>query len=523
MRRSSRVLVIAVLGGLLAATLGGVSSAAPAKKTKCAKGKVALQVNGKRTCVPAARFRQRATPPSSLTASSVQRTLAGGPIKLRLKTGKPAERPLPGSVVNAVTTQYVAGEAQLLASVQQALARTSAPTSRSHEIAFTGGSVTKSADGTSATGSIGFGGSVAGHTVTGKLDLGANVSGKMDIGLDLTVTDPTGASKTTGFAARDVFSRDQECPGTDGNLPVKNGHDVTARTEQTFGSKQVKLGTVRAATTTTAKSSAQVKFGPDGKAQPFAFTASATFDSSSSGQVLAFFQGRTRAVGSGTITGTLDPATGTISGATVTTKERTSGFDKGQAAADAELRSEIEKALNEEVGRLLDKVRKAEKGCGGFEVVFSIKTDANFATHSASGNIFAVLVAGKAGANEFKGTAAAPYEDVSYTSKTDCSYVGPVNNTLAFEATITVNPDGTLRVKWTAGSGLNSTSSVLCPGGPPPPPPIPGQPGPQLLQPTPAEFVLPAIGGTQAVSGGFQSGGDGWTHTGTIRVKRYGS
>lgn len=522
MFRLSRVLIVAVLGTAVAGIVGGVSSAAPAKK-KCAKGKVALVTNGTRTCVPAARFRQRATPPPSLSASVVESAVAGGPITLRLKSGKPARPRLPKRVVRAVSGQYAAGEGELVASLQQALARTSASTVRSHEIGFTKGTVTKSADGTSATGSIGFGGAAGGYTLSGKLDIGANVSGAMNIGLDLTVTDPTGASKTTGFAARDVISREQECPGTDGNLPVKSGHDVTGRSEQTFGSKNVKLGTVRGATTTTAKSSAQVKFGPDGKAQPFAFTASATFDSSNSAQVLAFFQGRTRAVGSGTMTGTIDPATGAVSGATVTTKARTSGFDKGQAAADAELRAEIEKALNEEVGRLLEKVRKAEKSCGGFEVALSVKTDANFATHSASGSVFAVIVAGKTASNEFKGSAATPYENVSYISKTDCSYISPVNNPITLEATVTVNPDGTLTVKWATSGALTSTASVLCPGGPPPPPPIPGQPGPQLIQPTPMEFVLPATGGTQAVSGGFQAGGDGWTHTGTIRVKRYGT
>jgi hypothetical protein len=223
------------------------------------------------------------------------------------------------------------------------------------------------------------------------------------------------------------------------------------------------------------------------------------------------------------MTGTIDPATGKVSDATVTRKGRASALGLAEASTDAEMRALTEELLNDEVGRLLEKVREAERSCGGFEVVLSVRTTADFATHTASGSIFAVIVASKAGPNEFKGSVAAPYEDVSYTSKIGCSYISPVNNTITLEATITVNPDGSLKVKWTTSSGLNSTASVLCPGGPPPPPPIPGQSGPQLVQPMPAEFALPPTGGTQAVSGGFQDGGDGWTHTGTIRVKRYGS
>ena len=197
--------------------------------------------------------------------------------------------------------------------------------------------------------------------VSGSVQMGGNVSGRFDVGFDLTVADPTGATKTTGLTARDILKRSQECPAADGKLTATSGHDVSARTGETFGSKKVKLGTIRESTTSSAKSSAKVQFGADGKAQPFTFTVSASYDSARSAQVLAFFSSRTRAVGTGTMTGTLDPATGQVSGATVTTSARTSGHEQGKASADAAMRVLMETLLKEELGRLLDKIRDAEK------------------------------------------------------------------------------------------------------------------------------------------------------------------
>ena len=120
MRRRAQLLFVALLGCAIPFALGGAASAAPVKK--CVKGKVALVVNGKRTCVLATRFRQRATPPPSLSGSLVQQVMKGGAIPLRLKNGQRARPPLPKAVVNSVARQYLAGEAQLVASLQTALA-----------------------------------------------------------------------------------------------------------------------------------------------------------------------------------------------------------------------------------------------------------------------------------------------------------------------------------------------------------------------------------------------------------------
>ena len=522
MRRLSRVLVVAILGCALASTVAGVASAAPAKK-KCPKGKVALVSNGKRTCVAAARFRQRATPPPSLTASLVSQSLSGGPVPLRLKSGKRARPPLPKAVVNAVSRQYAAGEAQLITSLSEALARTS--NARSHEVGFTGGSVSRSADGTSATATLGFGGSAGGHAISGKMEFGGHVSGRMDIGFDLTVADPSGATKSTGITARDLLKRDQKCPTPDGRLDVGGGHDVSSRSAETFGSKRVNLGTVRAATTSTAKSSAKVQFGPDGKAQPFTFTATASYDTAGSAQVLAFFSSHTRAVGSGTMTGTLDPATGKVSNAAVTTTARSSGYGQDQASAEAGMHAQMEKALNEEAGRLLEKVRAAEKNCGGpYEVTLSVKTDAHLATHTASGTLNATLTATKSAPGVFTGSVPLQYANLVFASTIGCDFLDFVTGGATFDATVTVGEDGFLQVKWRAGDGsadaLVTTATMQCPGDPDPPPPTPGMPGPRLIAPGPTEFGLVNAGGQRAIGGGFQDGSDGWTHDGTITVKR---
>lgn len=522
-RRRAGVLVLAILGCALAVTVTGVASAAPVKK--CPKGKVALVQNGKRTCVLATRFRQRATPPPSPTASLVGRLLSGGPVPLRQKNGKPVRPALPKALVNAVSRQYLAGESQLVGLVRGAFAKTA--NALPHELGFNGGSVTKSADGTSATANIGFAGSEAGHVVSGSIEMKGNVSGRLDVGFDVTVADPTGATKSTGFTARDILKRSQECPTPDGRFTAQSGYNASTRTGETFGSKKVKLGTIRESTTSTATSSAKVQFGADGKAQPFKFTVSTSYDSARSAQVLAFFSSRTRAVGTGTMTGTLDPATGKVSNATVTTSARTSGFEQGKASADASTRALMETLLKDEVGRLLEKVRDAEKNCGGpYEVTLAVTTDSQFATHSATGTLNATLIATKSSPGVFKGSVPVQYGNLVFASKIGCAYLNPISNGATFDVTITVGADGFLNVVWSAGDGsadsLVTTATIQCPASPPdpPPPPIPGQPGPRLMMPAPTEFALPNIGGERAIGGGFQGGSDGWTHTGTITVRR---
>lgn len=512
MRQLVRLVMVAgLMSGL--GWAGGAAPADAAAVKKCTKTQVTRVVNGKRTCVTVARFRQRATPPLSGASSAFQQALAGGSVKLRLRNGRIARPALPASVVREILAAHTAAETQLRTSVPAAL--TQPETGRFHEIDLTGGSVTRSADGSSATATINFGGTAGTQAFTGKVEIGANISGRLDAGFDVTTIDPTGATKTTGLTARDILSRNPDCPDASGTLSLKGGYSVTVRGAETFGSKRVKLGGIREAATQTVTSSTSVKFGADGKARPFTVRVTASHDYSRSATALAFFSARARAVGTGSMTATVNPATGQVSGATVTTTGRTSGFQIGQAAADAELRAQMEKLLNEEVGRLLEKVREAEKSCAGpYEVTLALKTDANFATHTASGTLNATLTATRNAAGEFTGSVPVSYANLAFTSKSDCAYINPISRTAELTATITVQPDG-LRVKWSAGP--SATATVQCPASPPPPP-IPGQPGPSLLLPAPSEFTLPSTGGERTVGGGFQDLSGGWTHSGTITV-----
>ena len=87
---------------------------------------------------------------------------------------------------------------------------------------------------------------------------------------------------------------------------------------------------------------------------------------------------------------------------------------------------------------------------------------------------------------------------------------------------LALTPAGALHVSWgpDAGGGMASASIDCPPEGDPPydPPPIAGQPGPSLVGIAPMAFDLPAEGGAQRVSGGVQSGADGFFNEGTLTI-----
>lgn len=168
--------------------------------------------------------------------------------------------------------------------------------------------------------------------------------------------------------------------------------------------------------------------------------------------------------------------------------------------------------------RLLDQM------CGGtYDINVALRTDAAFATHTASGTLNATLTARGTGSGAgttppraFVAATAAGYEGVTFSSTIGCAYVDVLapQGVLSFDLSIT--PAGRLRVAWNGTSALQASASVLCPESSP----IPGQVGPSLIVPSPIEFELPVDGGQQPVAGGFTSGGDGWTHSGVITIAR---
>ncbi len=171
-------------------------------------------------------------------------------------------------------------------------------------------------------------------------------------------------------------------------------------------------------------------------------------------------------------------------------------------------------------GRLLDQI------CGGtYDINVNLRTDANFATHTSSGNLNATLTAtgAKTGTTPpriFNATTTTSYQDVTWASKTDCTYATEPATLGTIGFTLTITPGGLLHVAWTGSGQLKTLGTVTCPANPNPPAVIPGQPGPSLLLPTPQEFDLPVDGGQQTVGGGFTDGGDGWIHSGTIIIRR---
>lgn len=515
-----RVSIAVTLAFAVAIAGAAASGAATAPVTKCPKGKVTRVASGKRSCVPVARFRAPTRPPATPSGSSLTRALTGGAIPIRLRNGSRPKPPLPAATITQIAAGYSAAETQALTLIRNAL--NTATSARLNEIGTTGGVVTTSADGSSASATVGFGGTAGNTAVSGSLDFTGHTSGRLDVGFNITVAQPDGSTKTTGLTARDILSRSQECPDAAGKLPITRSSNVTTRSGETFGAKRVHLGTVREATTSTATARGSATFGPDGKAQPFNVTVNVTYDSSRSAQALAFFQSRQRVVGSGTMTARLDPKTGNVSNVTVTSKGHATGYPGSKAAVDAQVRALIEGLIKDELGRLLEELREAEKKCTGpFEVTLAVTTTSNFATHTATGTLNATVAATKSAPGEFTGSVPMSYQNLVFASKTHCPYIAPIAMTAPFDVKITVQPDGFLKVSWSAGNTMTS-ASIDCPPEPmgADPPPIPGQSGPTLIQPSPTEFTLPNTGGEQAVGGGLTDAGDGWTHAGTIKVAR---
>ncbi len=536
----ARWLVVLGATALLVPLLGGASSAAPV--TKCPKGKVLRAINGTRacvsvkkcpkltvtrtanrtrTCVSAARYRARPNPPSP-TASLLRDGLTRPNPGLRRRGGGAVPRTIPPRLAAQLSTRFAAVESALATGVRATRAQTS--NARSDEIAVTGQTLTRNADG-SATGRIALTATGGGSTVDVAVSLTGRPTGALDVGLDMTATAASGSRLTRGIALRDVLGdKTPKCPTGSGPIRVTGGVNATARSQESFDTPRVKLGTVREATTPKIKSSAQAGIGADGRLQPIAFSVSASLDYSRSAQALAFFQSRSRAVATGTMTGTVNPATGKISGARISSNARTSGFEGTQSAADAAFRNTIEKMMTEEVARLRQKLVQAAAECGpSYQVTLALTTDSVFATHTASGTLSGLLIATPAstgGGSPARFTASGPleYQNLTFASLIPpCSYGNPVSAEGTWTVTVEATPAGRLSVTWGGGSaGLRTTATVVCPDAPA----IPGQPGPALIRPDPTTFELPPEGGQQPIGGGLQDGGDGFTHTGTMTVTR---
>lgn len=513
----ARWLVVLGAGALVVTLLGGPSSAAPVKK--CPKGTVAHITNGTRACTSASRYLRRGTP-APPSAALVRDSLTARSPGLRLRNGKAVPRIVSPRLAARIRKAYPGVESRLAAEVRAEVraAGQQTSTARSDQVAVTGTTLTRNADG-SATGRITMSAAGGGGTIEAVVSLTGRPTGALDIGVDISAANASGGRTTKGVAFRDLLGgKDPKCPSGSGPISVTGGVDATARSEERFGGRGVNLGTVREATTPKITSSARAVIGADGSLQPIAFTVRGSLDYSRSAQVLAFLQSRSRAAATGTMTGTIDPATGKLSGTAVTSSVRSSGFAGDKAAGEASLRAALEKAMADEVARLREKLVTAAKECGPrYEVTLALTTDAEFATHSASGTLDSTLIATPAGA-AFTASGPLAYDNLSFVSKiSECFYSSPVSVAATWTVTVRRTPTDRLAVTWgTGGNGPRTTATVACPPGFA----TPGQPGPALIEPAPTTFELPPEGGKQAIGGGFQSGGDGFTNTGTMTVTR---
>jgi hypothetical protein len=169
----------------------------------------------------------------------------------------------------------------------------------------------------------------------------------------------------------------------------------------------------------------------------------------------------------------------------------------------------LARQLNEELCKLSDV----------YEVRLDVTDSATFASHVAGGKLTSTLKARRSDkkARIWRDQGTFQWQDLTFTSKSDCSYFAPVAPTVPWSVTLTDQGNGTLKVEWRPDGPDVVTASVQCPGKPPSPP-IPGQPGPALTTAGPTSFTVPYAGGKQTIAGGITAGGDGWTNNGTMTV-----
>lgn len=159
-----------------------------------------------------------------------------------------------------------------------------------------------------------------------------------------------------------------------------------------------------------------------------------------------------------------------------------------------------------------------------YEVTLDLRTTSTWPAVNSVGTVHSVVTAAsdttQAALGRWTGTGSLTYQDVSYTSgNPECTYVPEGSTTAPWTVQISGGGDGALTVKWVPNGDVRATAVVTCTvdgyttsAG--------GQPGPTLQDPAPTSFTLPAGGGSQAIGGGIAIAGGGWSHSGTLTVKR---
>lgn len=206
---------------------------------------------------------------------------------------------------------------------------------------------------------------------------------------------------------------------------------------------------------------------------------------------------------------------------TVTISDARTGqlIDSLSSTLPAEGFFEAEEALAKQV---------AERVCrrpAAYKITLAIDGRGDFATHSATGHLDAELTALRSGGEagrpptSWAGVAQLGWSSVSFSSKlAGCTYGSPVMPMVTWQAQLAVSGDTQVKLDWSWAGNDMATGTVTCPSDNGPPAVIPGQPATALISTGPLSATLPLSGGTIPLTGGFASGGDGWTNTGTLVV-----
>lgn len=367
---------------------GWVASATPAARAACPAGSVTRVVDGKTTCVAGSAFRV-VRAPASPGVTAFHDAILERPIGLREKNGKTVPSVVSPKLAAKAQVAYVAAETKVIAAIRAkfGLRKPSAVAARTDD--GIGVSITKLPDG-SVSGTISKTVAVDDQSLTMEVEIGARRQGedfKLDIGIKATVDDGNGTTTSRGIRLKDLDHKPTPvCPTATGAIELDGHFGFTQTSSDAYGSKRVHLGTVHEGMSVDLKTQGKAQMGPDARLQPFTFSADVRFDWSRSATALAFFGSRARAVGTGRLTATVNPTTGALSGASLSTKAKTSGYGSDTAKADATFTAMLEKMLNDQAAGQLKTLKEIEKKAregGCTDIVFAPGSPAELAPNAS--------------------------------------------------------------------------------------------------------------------------------------------
>lgn len=421
---SSRRLGYGVLAVALIAALSlfAVGSASTAVK-KCRASQVRMTVAGQRTCVSRARFRPAAVPRSQMTAAVAD--FLSRPIVVTRRSNR--RRVVLRSVSPVLARRATATTAELevmaTAAVRRALQPATSARAGARTHADAGVTISRGGDG-SVSGRVSQTVSSGGDSATVTVNLaGRNVGGEavIDVGVDVTVTTNGGVTVGAGFTIKDITRSPgvATCPTADGKIRLDDRWGGAARKSEKFGN----LGTFRSAASVDGSVKSTAQMGPDAKLVPFPFTVTSRFDVAVSTQALAFIDRRSRAVATGSLSGTIDPASGQISGGAASVNVTVTGLTGNDAVAmRASLRIEMEKTLRNTAGGILKSAKDVEQRAQSGKCTRLIFDPATPGTLAPNG---AVTVSSRLEAVNGGG----PVTKVKWTASATKGAVSPANST----------------------------------------------------------------------------------------------